>query len=591
MMMRMYMAVLAGVIGVSASAGTTYNIPSPNDVGNAAAIAALTNAITAINAANSTGSQILLAPGVYDLSGVTTTIGGKVTGVHLYINTYMRNGLIAGTGDIPGDTILLGGGETYQKGVLYIWATDATKPTVVSNLTITGGYRLGDCGGLYGSTYGGLIMRDCIVSNNYATGLGAGVIRVKAYNCLFADNTSSSKNGGGFWSDTAGLGAQDCVFSNNVTSANGGGVYLSGSGSYLVNCKLYDNVGASASGAYVNGVVSNCVFKSNKPKADPNSNKLGGGLYLLSGECVSCKFFDNAADRGGGMYVNSSSAVVRNCIFEGNKQTGWASGAALFVSASSPLALVSNCVFNANTAASSSRTIISNAELVDCVITNHNISSGYILAGCNMTRCLFADNSTDGNAQHLDIGTAYNTTAVSRTNVNCIVANNRALGINSITDGKKVINCTYYGNYCDSGNYGTTVRNCVCWNSIFTGNTVSGIGADASDVRRNFHGGEVHELYLTNCVFSLSDVAVDADYLSNCKKMPTAQIKFRETESGGAFDIRSSSPAFGAGVWEDWMADAVGPLDFAGRPRVMFGAIDVGALECQLMPGLQLIFR
>ena len=590
MMKRMSMVVLAGVVGVSALAGTTYNIPSPNDVGNAAAIAALTNAITAINAANSTGTRILLAPGVYDLSGVTTTIGGKVQGAHIYINTTCKNGLIAGMGETPGDTILLGGGETDKKTVMFIWTTNANQPTVVSNLTITGGWRAGDCGGLYGSTHGGLIMRDCIVSNNYATGLGAGVLRVKAYNCRFADNTSSSKNGGGFWSDTAGLGAQDCVFSNNVTSANGGGVYLSGSGSYLVNCKFYDNSGANASGAYIIGLVSNCVFKGNKPTAAANSNKLGGGLYLSSGECVDCKFFDNAADRGGGMYVASSSAVVRDCVFEGNKQTGWASGAAMFVNASSPLALVSNCVFNANTAASSSRTIISNAELVDCVITNHNITEGYILAGCNMTRCLFADNSTTGNGQHLDISTAYNTAAVSRTNVNCIVANNRAMGVNSITDGKKVINCTYYGNYCDSGNYGTTVHGCVCWNSIFTGNTVSGIGAAASDVRRNFLGGEA-QLYLTNCIFSLSDVDVDADYLSNCKKIPTAQIKFRETESGGEFDIRASSPAFGAGAWEDWMADALGPLDFARRPRVMFGAIDVGALECQLIPGALLIFR
>ena len=111
MMMRMSMAVLTGFIGVSALAGTTYKIPSPNDVGNAAAVAALTNAITAINASNSDGSRILLAPGVYDLGGTETLISGTGKGVHLYINTYMRNGLIAGTGDTPGDTILLGGGE------------------------------------------------------------------------------------------------------------------------------------------------------------------------------------------------------------------------------------------------------------------------------------------------------------------------------------------------------------------------------------------------------------------------------------------------------------------------------------------------
>ncbi len=564
---------MAVSIAITAS-GATYRISAPNGVGD---VTALTNAVAQLNKANNTGSQILLEPGVYDLRGTATLANKKV---NLYFNTQCKNGLIAGLGAKPGDTILLGGGEAEKKTVLYIWSTSKTQPTTVSNLTVTGGYNSGDGGGIFGSTYGGLILRDVIVTNNYATGLGAGVMRAKMYNCLIANNTSSSKNGGGFWSDTDDMGAQNCVFSNNTTTANGGGFYMSGANGFLVNCQFYGNSGAHGSGAYFsgNGLVSNCVFRSNAPKASANSNKYGGGLYLSSGSCSDCVFEDNSADRGGGAYVGNSSTVVLDCTFERNHQTGWASGAAIFVNAASPLALVSNCVFNANDANhESSRSVISNADLVDCVITNHIVSSGYVLAGCNMTRCLFADNSSSGNGQHLDVCTAFNTTPVSRTNVNCIIVRNKAMGVNSLTDGKIIVNCTYADNYCDSGNYGAVFRDGAAWNSIFTRNTVSGKGN--LDVRRNFHGGEVHRLHLTNCVFTAADVAVDSEGLAGCKQV--ADVKFQSSQDGGEFDIGYSSPARNAGVWQDWMGPLLGGVDFAGRPRVKFGSIDAGALECQ----------
>lgn len=564
-----FTAVIPACLALSAD-GATYRISAPGGVGD---VGALTNAIIELNAGNNTGSKILLEPGVYDLRGVFTPIGGKPYGAHLYFNTTCKNGLLAGLGATPGDTILLGGGETDKMRVLHIWSADAAKPTTVSNLTVTGGYSTGDAGGIYGSTSGGLVLRDVVVSNNYAKGLAGGVLRAKMYNCLIADNHAfGTKNGGGFWSDTANLGAQDCVFSNNTCTANGGGFYMSGAGGFLVNCQLYNNSAANASGAYMagNGLVSNCVFRGNAPSAAGSSNKLGGGLNLASGTCIDCVFDGNAADRGGGMYVDSASAVVRNCLFERNRQTGWASGAALFVNANSPLALVSNCVFNANVATNwSSRTIISNADLVDCIITNHAVLSGYVIAGCNMTRCLFAHNSTTVNAQHLDIGTIYGGTTVFRTNVNCVVAYNHAFGSSSITDGKKVLNCTYYGNVCDSASY-APLHDSVAWNTILAGNTS---GSSAMDVRQR---------YLTNCVFTASALAVNANGLSGCKQ--SSNIKFEPSKTGGEFDIRHSSPARDLGIIEDWMMPLLGTTDYAGRPRIMFGAIDAGALECQRPP-------
>ena len=557
---------MAASIAITAS-GATYRIAAPNGVGD---VTALTNAVAQIDAAATSGTRLLLEPGVYNLAGTSTGAGGA----HIRFDKAHTDLVIAGLGATPGDTILLGGGAADKKRILHVWNTSAKVSATISNLTVTGAYTTTDAAGIYGSQY--LVLRDLVISNNVANGLGAGCLRGKAYNCLFANNTATGKNGGGFWSEDAGNGAWNCTFIGNAAPAGkeGGGLYCTGAGSEVIGCTFIGNTGGSGIGARVGGdgsVVSNCIFKDNAPTATGSSTKFGGGLHISSGKCEDCVFEGNAADRGGGAYVASGAVAIRNCRFERNRQIGWASGAALFVNASSPLALVSNCVFNANEAnVFSSRTIISNANLVDCVITNHAVASGYVVAGSNMTRCLFAHNSTSSaNAQHLDIGTIYGGTPVSRTNVNCVIAYNHSYAAGAITDGKKVVNCTYYGNVCDIGNNANSaiIRDGVAWNTLLGGNT---IGGNPMDVRRP---------YLTNCVFTASAIAVNADGLSGCQL--TSNVKFQSSQDGGEFDIGDSSPARNAGVWQDWMAPLLGGVDFAGRPRVKFGSIDAGALECQ----------
>ena len=562
-------------------AALEFRIPAPNGVGD---VVALTNAIFKINQSNNTGTKVLLEPGVYDLTGIKSSYGSGTLlgGAHLYFNTTCKNALIAGLGGGPEDVVLKGDGTL---GIFHIWSTDANNPIVVSNLTVTGGSRKGDAGGIYGSSGGGLILKNLIVTNNCATGLAGGVLRAKMYNCLIADNRSTGNKGGGFWSDTDGMGAYDCVFSNNTTVSSGGGFYSSGSGGFLVGCEFYDNAADDGSGAVVyNGFVSNCVFKGNGPSGAANSDKLGGGLYFSNGECVDCRFIGNHADRGGGAYINSQTTVVRDCLFEGNIQKGWASGAALYVNASSPLALVSNCVFNANVTRSSSQTVVSNADLVDCVVTNHHEINGYLLAGCNMTRCFVADNSAWGNGQNLDIATAYGTDAVSRTNVNCVIVRNIATnGMNSITHGKTVVNCTYSGNRVDAGGDGANILYLAkVYNTLVTGNLIS---KSLMDVR---NGGSAQP-YLTNCVVSVAGSGINPDKFFNCKLAP--KFKFHPTADGGAYDIKGVSSVFNAGLLEDWMRPILGTRDFAGRERVKFDAVDIGALECQVFPYTAIILR
>jgi len=482
----------------------------------------------------------------------------------------------------------------------------------VSNCTFIGNSTAGNGGGLYFSVDGGTCF-DCTFEGNYAqNGAGAYVIRSgQVGNGVFKVNGASSY-GGGLYVSEQGI-CLDSTFEEN-NSANGGGVYASGTsivsngmfranaassggGLYIsanahcIDSTIEENSANMGCGAYVTrtACVERVAFMANGVSSSNGASIQGGGAYLAGeGVCDSCSFVENFADSGGGVYVASSSAAVRGSCFEKNRQEGWKKGAALFVNESDPLAMVSNCVFNANESlGSSGKTIISNAELVDCVITNHHVEVGYVLSGCNMIRCLFAYNSSTGNGQHLDVETFYGTAAVSRTNINCVVMHNKAMGVNSITDSKQVINCTYYGNYCDSSNYGTILRGGVAWNTLIVGNRISSIGN--MDVRRNFHGGEVHQPYLTNCVFSASDIEAYSFGLANCKKV--TPFAFYPTADGGEYDIKKTSPAFNAGVLEEWMLPLLGGCDFAKRQRIKYDTIDVGALECQFAPPFAVILR
>ena len=662
-----------------------------------------TNAFTKLTAGDTTGVRILLKPGIYDLTGIQV---GTRNSHHLVLEKKMKNGLIAGTGSDRGQTIIKGGG----KGIFYIWNTDANMPTVISNLTLTGGSTTGNGGAVFGSysTYGcNLMLKDCIISNNYAKGDngggGGGAIHVKAYDCLFASNTCGEQHGGALlFYDMQNGGAWNCVFSNNTVQASGkmgGAVYIhnksvlhskggaisnctfignssanSGGAFYASStnsdwyaicqdCRFYENCAAYGGGASATGntILTNCVFQGNTAtqyggglrllgnalcddctlvsnvapkgaglyisgsalckdsvltgnaapqgsgayildnaavsgckfvrngKTDATSSvspNYGGGVYLASGSCIGCDLIENFCDNGGGAYVTSTSAEIRDCLFERNRQTGWNSGAAILVKSSTPLALVSNCVFNANIANNwSSRTIISNAELVDCVISNHCLN-GYLLAGCNMTRCLVSDNIVYGNGLNLDIDTVYGKTEVFRTNVNCIVVGNVASnGANSITFGKPVINCTYCGNTIkDAGSGANIIRNgdvaIPVYNSILVQNRLS---STHTDVSKN------SQPYLTNCLYSVAGSGVAAGRFFNCRLV--TNFKFYPTEDGGEYDIKSSSPAFNAGMIEDWMLPLLEGKDFAGRERIKYDTIDIGALECQYRPFFGIVVR
>ena len=272
-------------------------------------VVALTNAFAELNKAGTTNARLLVKPGVYDLSGTIIDTSGKTPGSHFRLDKKMKGGLIAGTGDTPGETIIKGGGETDKLRLFHFWMTDSSSPMVISNLTLTGGYSNSDGGAVFGSndSYGGnLVLSHVIVSNNYAKGSNGGgggaAIHVKAYNCLFADNVCGNQHGGAVvLYDNLNGGAWDCVFSNNTArgSNNGGGLYMLNS-----------------------GTVSNCTFIGNSTSGN------GGGLYMsaANGQCLDCTFVDNSAKNGAGAHIYRAQ-YMSGCVFSINNATDNGGGA------------------------------------------------------------------------------------------------------------------------------------------------------------------------------------------------------------------------------------------------------------------------
>ena len=191
-------------------------------------------------------------------------------------------------------------------------------------------------------------------------------------NCKFISNEAKSSNGGAICGGgSAAIGKAvivDCVFDANTSNA-GGAIYANDGLWNLTNCTISNNGSAGAGGALylsedaqmsVSGgsLVSNVAvtnggaayasckafsaddvdFISNKGELTTAENSQGGAIYFAntsSGnerKLINCLFKENTVDaakattsnyvRGGAIYIQASSpnVVFTNCTFESNKQ-------------------------------------------------------------------------------------------------------------------------------------------------------------------------------------------------------------------------------------------------------------------------------
>ena len=544
----MAVAALGASLGVQAAYEVT--IPAPNGIGD---VVALTNALAQANALGDAATsrldaRIWLTPGVYNLSGVYMTEKS-----HLYLKQ-SQNGMIAGLGEKPDDTILLGGGEAEDHRVIELSGGGNYDWVTVSNLTVTGGYSSTNSGGGIG---GAATTRysHLIVSNNYAFGGngggGGGCSRGRAEYCLFADNrTSGSRLGGAFWTDGGGgqmarfvQGAWHCTFTNNVSA------------------------------------------------------DYRGGALRLQGKCVDCKFFGNTSVHGGAISVSvvdwnwnsarfTNKTEILDCEFVGNTLSMWGHGSAIYNETSTGVT-ISNCVFTANdTPSTGGSGVIAGGNLYDCVVTN-NVRVESIIYNCNLMRCLVENNTNSNNGTSIDLSA----TIGAYTNVNCLFVGNWSNSYGPTSYGKVIVNCTYLDNISNiGGNYGGICTKCQMWNTILMGNYIHGNGNSyyAQDVRAHNANGDL-PLVMTNCFFEKCDTYTKLDangYITNegvANTRKVSDMKFADAANGN-YTPKYRSVAYNAGCSEPWILELVGDRDLAGNPRVFGEGLDVGAYECQRFP-------
>ncbi len=211
-------------------------------------------------------------------------------------------------------------------------------------------------GGIYVYSAGSLILRDSIVTHNYALSTGGGLNVMRSLpecstlvsNCVFSHNTGSADSGYGagiadgypFGTPNTSSGmltVVDCRIFGNHGGRYGGGVWIWTHGTAIVsNCEIVSNEVSMYGGGMLVATGSACVVAQNCLVASNRSTisyAMGGGIYLfgditcrwsgpnpLDLRVESCTIADNQTQRDyGGLNVMPEHTEILNCVIASNR--------------------------------------------------------------------------------------------------------------------------------------------------------------------------------------------------------------------------------------------------------------------------------
>lgn len=494
-------------------------------------------------------------------------------------------------------------GDIDQDGTLasnsfsIVFTQNVSNLTVVDGFTISGGNADQGGAGLgtpqtsgagwfnIGSTTDAVsnpIIRNCIFTNNYAWGYGAG---------MFND---------GSFSGAASPTYTNCQFIGNVAKGGGGGLYNTGSfdgnsSPTLTSCQFIANKSTLSDGGGMfnmgqlgnsSPILTDCLFErdsaSNEGGAIVNFGKDGNASPILT----NCIFDENLAELGAGVYNDGTTSgfsgpQFNNCVFTDNHSMN--DGAAMYNSGYQGTCnpTIIGCLFENNHAAFAGGAIFNNG--------NEGVSSPVI------RNCRFLGNHTDtyggaiynfgkGNAAAQVEGNA------SPELTNCLFYNNMAFSAGAVYNlgaelgnaNAFITNCTFYGNrahiggalYCNAGENGTgvaspTLNNCILWGNI---------GEDEGNVFRIIWGTPT----ISNSLVDVADCAGlynGSGGIVNCNGgMLYNQNPMFVSPASGNFHLNTGSPAIDDGNNPAIAQTGVG-IDLDSLPRIFNSTVDLGVYE------------
>ncbi len=353
-------------------------------------------------------------------------------------------------------------------------------------------------------------------------------------------------------------------YSPDLHEEYGGGIWCESTNILILNCVMAGNAAMWAGGGVVNGMLSNCTFTANSAGT---YDGFGGGAYnsILN----NCLLANNWAYYGGG----ASGGTLNDCILTNNSAEagGGVAGNGIYVNGTT----LNNCILSGNTA----------------------ISYGGASDGCILNNCILVGNSTDGNGGGADSGTLNN----------CILMNNAApnkFGYGGGAFQATLNNCTLVGNWAGQyggGSYYGTLNSCLLYSNYvvsgFGGGSYYGTLNNCTVTGNNAGvGGGTYFTTLNSCIvyFNTSPQSPNnrnnGNLMNYCCTIPlpvggsgniTNDPNFVDF-IGGNFRLQSNSPCINSGDGSSGTG-----TDLDGNPRVVGGAVDMGAYEFQ-NPGFTL---
>ncbi|MCX7004261.1 MAG: right-handed parallel beta-helix repeat-containing protein [bacterium] len=350
---------------------------------------------------------------------------------------------------------------------------------------------------------------------------------------------SQIASGAGLWLDGGGL-VRNCAIAGFSATSEGGGIYCD-SGT-ISNCLVIGNQAGWIGG----GVCLDNAARLFGSIIAGNRATKGGGAYVFDGTISDCFFYANAA-----MPTGTTQIAVQDRAQQ-RDSSDYGGGGVLLDNGGQLL----NSVLSWNQAWDGAAVHVLSEGLVQQCQIAHNTSVYYSAVYCQyggtIDRCTMTDNAALSGA-----GLMLNYGGSAR---NCVIARNRAntaagvYAVGSVT----LENCTIAANIANgsggglSAGWGPLVRN-----SIIYHNTAP-VSPDVA---------------LLN-----GDVTIEYSCSTPLQPGPgnTASNPALANVAAGFFCPTAGSPCINAGINQPWMSSAV---DFAGRPRIIHGIVDIGAYE------------